>query len=363
MSDRRLEGPVRIVGAGLLGASIGLALREKGVDVIVADSSPSTVRLAIDYGAGRAAVAGDEPELIVVAVPPDVTATVVAAELAAFPDALVTDVASVKGLPLAELRELGADLSRYIGSHPMAGRERGGAVSARADLFIGRPWVIAGHPAISYGRAAAVERLALDLGALPIEMEVEDHDASVALVSHVPQVVASLLAARLVDAPDAAVRLAGQGLRDTTRIAASDPSLWVQILGANSGQTVPVLRSLREDLDAVIGALEAPAAPGSRRAVAETIAAGNDGVARLPGKHGSTRHFATLIVMVDDRPGELARLLTEIGELGINMEDLRHEHSPGAQFGLAEIAVLPEVEHRLVSELEERGWKIAGETA
>jgi len=361
VSDRRLQGPVRVVGAGLLGASIGLALREKGVDVILDDSSPSTLRLAVDYGAGRIAQPGDEPELVVVCVPPDVTARVVAAELAAHPGALVTDVASVKSLPLAELHELGADLSRYIGSHPMAGRERGGAVSARADLFIGRPWVIAGHDAITYGRAAVVERLALDLGAVPIEMTAHDHDASVALVSHVPQLVSSLLAARLAGATDAAVGLAGQGLRDTTRIASSSPELWVQILGANAAPVSAILAEFRGDLDAVIAALADPVAPGARRAVAEAIAAGNEGVARIPGKHGSTKHFSTLVVMVNDRPGELARLLTEIGELGVNMEDLRLEHSPGAQFGLAEIAVLPEVEKRLVAELEARGWKIAGE--
>ena len=363
MSDRRLQGPVRVVGAGLLGASIGLALREKGVDVILDDSSPSTLRLAVDYGAGRTAQPGDEPELVVVCVPPDVTARVVAAELTAYPGALVTDVASVKSLPLTELRELGADLSRYIGSHPMAGRERGGAVSARADLFIGRPWVIAGHDGITYGRAAAVERLALDLGAVPIEMTAHDHDASVALVSHVPQLVASLLAARLTGAADAAVGLAGQGLRDTTRIASSSPELWVQILGANAAPVSAILTDFRSDLETVIAALADPVAPGARRAVAEAIAAGNEGVARIPGKHGSTKHFSTLVVMVNDRPGELARLLTEIGELGVNMEDLRLEHSPGAQFGLAEIAVLPEVEKRLVAELEARGWKIAGEQA
>jgi len=352
---------VRVVGTGLLGASIGLALREKGVDVILDDSSPATLRLAVDYGAGRVAQPGDEPELVVVCVPPDVTARVVAAELAAHPSALVTDVASVKSLPLAELRELGADLGRYIGSHPMAGRERGGAVSARADLFIGRPWVIAGHDDITYGRAAAVERLALDLGAVPIEMTADDHDASVALVSHVPQLVASLLAARLTGASDAAVGLAGQGLRDTTRIASSSPELWVQILDANAAFVAEILVELRGDLDRVIDALANPSAPGARRAVAEAIAAGNDGVARIPGKHGTTKHFSTLVVMVNDHPGELARLLTEIGELGVNMEDLRLEHSPGAQFGLAEIAVLPEVEKKLVAELEARGWKIAGE--
>ena len=360
MSDRRLQGPVRIVGAGLLGSSIGLALTAKGVDVILDDVSPSTVVLAVDYGAGRAAVAGDAPELIVVAVPPDVTARIVAQELAAYPDALVTDVASVKLAPLDELRELGADLSRYIGSHPMAGRERGGAASARADLFIGRPWVIAGHDGITYRRAAAVENLALDLGALPIEMSAEDHDESVALVSHVPQVIASLLAARLRDAPDAAVGLAGQGLRDTTRIASSAPELWVQILGANAARTVEILGEFRDDLDTVISALDHPTAPGARRAIADVMARGNTGVSRIPGKHGQARHFGQITVKVDDNPGELARLLTEIGELGVNMEDLRLEHSPGAQFGLAEIAVVPEVEAGLITELEKRGWKIVG---
>ena len=360
MTDRRLGGPVRIVGAGLLGASIGLALRARGVDVILSDISPSTVTLAVDYGAGRVPAEGDTPELIVVCVPPDVVATTVAAELAAYPNALVTDVASIKLAPLDELRALGVDLSRYIGSHPMAGRERGGAVSARADLFVGRPWVIAGHNDITYRRAAPVEDLALDLGAIPIEMDVAEHDASVALVSHVPQVVSSLLAARLRDAPDTAVSLAGQGLRDTTRIASSEPGLWVQILAANADQVVGVLGELRDDLDRVIQALGNPSAPGARRALAESLAAGNAGVARIPGKHGQAKRYSQITVKVDDTPGQLARLFAEIGEAGVNIEDLRLEHSPGAQIGLAEISVLPEVEQRLVRELDALGWKIAG---
>ena len=360
MSDRRLNGPIRIVGTGLLGTSIGLAMSARGVDVILTDVSPSSLELAIDYGAGRRAEPGDTPELIIVCVPPDVTAATVAAELVAFPDALVTDVASVKAAPLAELTAHGADLSRYIGSHPMAGRERSGAISARADLFIGRPWVIAGHDGITYARAAQVEQLALDLGAQPIEMAVDEHDRNVALVSHAPQLVASLLARRLGGASDSAVALAGQGLRDTTRIASSDPELWIQILRNNADPVVDILRAYRDDLDTVISALAEPDARGARRAIAETLAGGNAGVARIPGKHGQANHFSQIVVKIDDRPGQLARLLTEIGEAGVNMEDLRLEHSPGAQIGLVEISVVPEVEQRLVDELESRGWKIAG---
>ena len=360
LTDSRLVGPVRVVGSGLLGTSIGLGLRAKGIDVILDDASPANLSLAVDYGAGRPAEPGDSPQLIVVCVPPDVTGRVVAAELAAFPDAIVTDVASVKVQPLEELRAAGADLSRYIGSHPLAGRERGGAVAGRADLFLGRPWVVTGHDGISYREGSSNDDLILDLGAVPVELSPEEHDRAVALVSHVPQLIATLLAKRLLGAAHSSVGLAGQGLRDTTRIAASEPELWVQILGANAPAITPILRAYRDDLDAVLGALEHPSAPGARRTLAEAIAAGNAGVAAIPGKHGQDRRYSQIVVMVDDRPGELARLLTEIGASGVNMEDLRLEHSPGAQIGLAEISVLPEVEQQLTDELESRGWRIAG---
>ena len=354
----RTRGTVRIVGTGLLGASIGHALTAMGVDVVLADASRAAVALAVDYGAGRAATPDDEPTLVVVAVPPDATADVVLVELLAHPAATVTDVASVKSGILAALVAADADLSRYVGSHPMAGRERAGAVASRADLFLGRPWVISAGGSASDTAVRAVEDLALDLGATPLRMDAATHDAAVALVSHVPQLAASLLAKRLVGAAPDAIALAGQGLRDTTRIAASDPALWVQILDANAATVLPLLQGMRDDLDAAIAALADPSAPGARRAIAELIAAGGAGVARIPGKHGSSKRFASVTVLVDDRPGELARLLTEIGSLGVNMEDLRLEHSPGAQIGLAEIAVLPEAEDRLVADLTAAGWRI-----
>ena len=358
----RLSGTVRVVGAGLLGASVGHALRAKGIDVVLTDSSPAQLRLAVDYGAGRLAAEDDRPRLIVVAVPPDVTADVVQAELAQYPDAVVTDVASVKLEPFRELQERGVDLARYIGSHPLAGRERGGAISARADLFIGRPWVVCRDGNTAAADLALVEALALDVGAMPLEMTPEEHDRSVALTSHVPQVVASLLAGRLAEADEGALRLSGQGVRDTTRIAASAPELWVQILGANAGPVVEILDSLAADLREVSDALRDPGAAGARRVVAETIRHGNDGVDRLPGKHGQNRRFESLVVMIDDTPGQLGRLFGELGELGVNVEDLRLEHSPGAQFGLAEISVEPASLHGAISGLQERGWRIAGNT-
>jgi prephenate dehydrogenase len=356
----RTTGPVRVVGSGLLGTSIGLGLSAVGVDVLLADASPSALALAVDYGAGRPARPGDRPALVVVAVPPDRVAAVVADELAAHPAALVTDVASVKAGPLEALREAGADLGRYLGSHPMAGRERSGPLAARADLFLGRPWVITPHAGTTTAQVATLEGLALDLGATPVRLDADRHDEAVALVSHAPQLVSSLVAARLLAAPAAALGLAGQGVRDVTRIAASDPALWVQILSANAAQVRPVLAALRDDLDAVVAALEAPAAPGAPRAIADALAAGNAGVARIPGKHGTDLATTAMTVLVDDTPGQLARLLTEIGELGVNLEDLRLEHSPGAPVGIVELQVAPEAAPALESDLAARGWRVAG---
>jgi prephenate dehydrogenase len=228
---------------------------------------------------------------------------------------------------------------------------------ARADLFTARPWVVCRDHETPAEALALVEAVALDLGAVLIEMTPEEHDRSVGLVSHLPQVVSSLLAARLVPATEQAIGLAGAGLRDTTRIASSDPELWVQILGANREPVVELLDALAVDIAAFAEALRDPTRSGAKRRIADLLSAGNRGVERIPGKHGSSERFTTLTVLVDDRPGQIARLLTELGELGINMEDLRLEHSPGAQIGFAEIAVLPEVAERAIVGLAERGWR------
>lgn len=355
----RVSGSVHIIGTGLLGASIGLGLGEAGVTVTLEDISPTAASLAEDYGAGKLRTDDDpQPALVVIATPPDVVADTIERALTSFPSAVVTDVASVKLSPYQALLERGTDLTRYVGSHPMAGRERGGAVMARADLFVARPWVICRDHETPATALALIEAVALELGATPFEMGPADHDRAVGIVSHVPQIVSSLLGARLVSASDDEVGLAGQGLRDVSRLAASDPELWVQILSANHAPVVAVLQDFQEDLLKLIDALSNLSEQGARRQIADLLAAGNAGVSRIPGKHGERQRFASLTVLIDDRPGQLARMLTELGELDINMEDLRLEHSPGAQIGFAEIAVLPEVADRAVAGLTERGWSI-----
>lgn len=370
-----LNGPVLIIGSGLLGASIGLGLHAAGYeDVYVQDISPTAEAVAQDIGAGTSfsSLTEDqrtrfEPQLVVVAAPPDVAGTVCAQALRAYgprpetgyPGATVTDVASVKVQPLADVLASGADASRYVGSHPMAGREKSGPVAARGELFQARPWIICEHDSVRPECVRLVRSVAVELGAIVTVLSVQEHDHTVALISHVPQAMSSLLASRLQDTPLYALSLAGQGLRDTVRIAASDPTLWVQIFAANSEPIVQTLYGVRDDLNRLISTLENPTASGARLDLAQLMSEGNAGVARIPGKHGTApAAFATMTVLVDDTPGTLARLLAEIGELGANIEDLRLEHSTGAPVGMAEISVTPSILESLVRDLSARGWRV-----
>ena len=370
------QGPVLVVGTGLLGTSLALALSASGVAVQLSDTSPTSLALARDMSAGRVRSDGDEaPQLVVVATPPDVAASVVLAQLSAFPEAVVTDVASVKQRVVAEVRaHAGQEVRRYVGSHPMAGRERSGAGAADCDLFVGRPWVIVPDGATPQAELV-VRNLAVDVGATPLRMAAAEHDEAVAAVSHVPQLVSSLLAARLEELPESALALAGQGLRDTTRIAASDPRLWSAILVGNAGPVVGLLRALREDLDTLIGGI-APAAvdpaspdytaagraqtiaPGAVGAITDVMGRGNTGQARIPGKHGGApRRYAEVQVLVPDTAGSLGRLFSDVGAAGVNIEDFAMEHSAGQSAGIAMLSVSPAAAQPLEESLVAGGWR------
>lgn len=357
----RALGTVRVVGTGLLGTSIALGLRSAGGTVLLADPSPTALSLAHDLGAGDPDDGTHACDLVVVAAPPDVTGEVVLGELAAHPGATVTDVASVKALVADQVAAGGGDLRRYVGSHPMAGRERSGPMAARGDLFVDRPWVVCPGSAAEPARVRTVHRLAVLLGATTVTMPARAHDEAVAVVSHLPQVAASLVAARLQKIEDGAVALAGGGLRDVTRIAASDPGLWAQILAANASPVLGQLRALREDLDGVIDGLQAIEAgeSGGRAAVARAIAEGNVGRERIPGKHGgSATRYSVVTVVVPDRPGQLARLFADIGAAGVNVEELSLEHAAGRAVGLVEVSVLPQAQQPLEQALAVAGWQV-----
>lgn len=353
-----VPAPVLVVGAGLLGTSIGLALRAEDIEVLLEDVSSENVRTASGLGAGRPVGPRDEPGLVVVAVPPDHLARAIAAGLAR-PGAVVTDVGSVKSAPLAVVGELvePTDLSRYVGSHPMAGSERSGPLAASAALFDGRPWAVTPHRGSSAEAVAAVTALVRACGATPLRFTPDEHDRAVARTSHVPHLLAVLVAARLAEAPPDHLALSGQGVRDVTRIAAGDPALWQQILGANTGAVAALLREVQADLSGLVTALEEGVTPELER----LLRRGNAGTAAIPGKHGGPAVPETgVFVVVPDHPGELARLFRDVGDSGVNVEDVRIDHDPGRPVGLMEITVAAERAGHLLGALADRGWTAHG---
>jgi prephenate dehydrogenase len=241
---------VAVIGTGLIGTSIALALRERGSTVWLADSDPAAARLAADLGAGDLLpdTTNDPADVAVIAVPPAAVAATLADAQSRNLAYAYTDVASVKQLPVARARELNRDLTRYVPGHPLAGREKHGPAAARADLFLGRTWALCPLPETSEAAIAAVVDLVRTCGAIPVRADPAAHDRWVALISHAPHLVAAAMAARLEEAPGEALDLAGQGLRDVTRIAAGDSALWTQILAANAAPVAEVLAAVAADL-------------------------------------------------------------------------------------------------------------------
>lgn len=350
-----------VVGSGLIGTSIGLALREVGVEVALEDNAPGRLALAIELGAGRPRLSTETFDIGVIAVPP----ARIGAELYRVQQLgicrTLSDVGSAKAQPQADAESYGVNFSRYVGGHPVAGRERSGPAAAHSDLFVGRPWVLTPTQAAATDAVEDVRALALACGAVPIEMSADDHDAALATVSHLPHAVAALLAAQLVGASELTVALGGTGLHDTTRVAAGESRLWTEILAANSGHLAAALRAFADDATRMVNALEAIDA-GDQAALATLtglLESGIAGRARVPLKRGETAaHFATVPIVVRDAPGELASLLRALGDAGINVEDVRVEHEPGRPVGVVEIDVHEEAVAALVSCMRESGWQV-----
>jgi prephenate dehydrogenase len=357
-----------VIGTGLIGTSAALALAGRGVQVYLADHNPEQARTAAALGAGTDAEPKGPVDLAIVAVPPAHVAATLAGAMRQGRARGYIDVASVKGGPRRELETLGLDaatMAAYIGTHPMSGLEKSGPLAGTAELFEGRPWVLT--PA--HDTATEVLNLALELIALcravPVVMDADTHDHAVALVSHMPHLVSSLVAARLEHAEETAVRLCGQGIRDVTRIAASDPGMWIDILSANPGPVADLLGDVAADLDETVQALRALQSAdedkrlGGVSGIKDVLRRGNAGQVRVPGKHGAAPAvYDTVIVLIDDQPGQLARIFADADRAGVNIEDVRIEHATGQQAGLIQLTVVPQSVPVLTAALRERGWAI-----
>ena len=264
---------VTFLGLGLIGGSVALALRDaagwtaaawspsgagpaRGLASGVVDAAPSTLAAALA-----------DADLVVLAAPPTACLALLdrlrdEARGALSRTAVVTDVASTKGRITARATE---GRLRFVGGHPMAGRETSGFGAATADLFVGRPWVVVpGDPADGVA-IERVETLARATGALPVRMDAAAHDAAVAGISHLPLVAAAALVEAVAgvageaspsDWP-AAAALAASGWRDATRLARGNAEMGAGIAATNAAALAARLRAYRDRLDAWIALLEA----------------------------------------------------------------------------------------------------------
>jgi prephenate dehydrogenase len=345
---------IKIIGAGLIGTSIGLGLAGRGISIEMEDIDPRAQQLAQDLVKSQKLV---NPEIVLFALPSSALPEALRGELALNPGSKFIDIGSVKTKPLLDVSRSSLPPTKFLATHPMAGREVGGAESARADLFQSRTWVYT--PADLQGSPVDPELLAAGLwiiealGATPVAMSAQAHDRAVALVSHLPQVVSSLLAGQLVAGESSDLELAGAGLRDTTRIAASKADLWDEILAANAEHLLPLLINLQSDLGVVIHALQ------DSQSVASFIKKGNTGRALIPGKHGGVaREYTYLPVVIEDKPGQLAALFDECASAKVNIEDLTIEHSPGQFTGLITLSLSHSDAQILSDHLIGTGWKV-----
>ena len=341
---------VKIVGSGLIGTSIGLALVQSGVLVEMVDLDPAAQSLANDLvGGGRV---GD-PELVILSVPPSQLSVVIEREFHLNPRSTFMDVGSVKNDAVLEVERFSGLSARFVPTHPMAGREIGGAGSARADLFQGRSWILTPTKDLDPQSKALVVDLIQSLGATVIELEASEHDRAVARISHLPQIGASLLAKQLIGTPAEWMELSGQGLRDTVRIASSDERLWQEIIYSNRGELRGLLINLQNDLQEMIDSLDEP----SR--IAQFIVDGQAGKALIPGKHGGkAREYSYLPIVIDDKPGQLGAIFNECAAMDVNVEDLIIEHSPGQLSALITLALSHSDAEKLSSHLSSIGWNV-----
>lgn len=354
-----------VVGTGLIGTSIALALTGRGVTTHLIDHDPDSVRLAAARGAGTPEPPRGPVDIAVIAVPPSRTARALADHQKAGLAKAYTDVASVKALPHAACLALGCDTTVLVGGHPLAGRERSGPLAARADLFDDHHWVLTPTPDTSEETLNRALELVSLCGAVPVLLAPADHDRAVALVSHLPHLMATLTAARVAAGEEYAVRLAGRGIRDVTRVAGGEAALWADILAANAPAVGALLADLTADLERAAAALRRitdgqPAEQDDALAdLTALLHRGVEGRSRIAAPHGvpATR-TVPLTVELGGRGRPLVRLLDDVGASRVDLEDVTLP-APDAPAGSPVVLrVTPDTARPLAEALRDRGWVV-----
>jgi prephenate dehydrogenase len=354
---------VAVLGTGLIGGSIGLALTQREIEVVGFDASDERAAKALELGAittiaPSLAAAVDGADLVVVAVPVGhIAPLAIAAFDAGAP--IVTDVGSVKAPVVAEIVAARPNRAAcFVGGHPMAGSEQDGVDGADADLFVGASWVLTPTTETDPAAFTTVRAIVGLLGAEAIEVEPAHHDALVALVSHVPQLAASTL----MDVASAGggehrilMRLAAGGFRDMTRIAAGHPGIWPDILTANRDAVLQALDAYRDAL----GEVRAAVAGGDREGLLDMLKRARIARRNLPVGTPPVEELVELRIPVPDRPGVIAEVTTLAGRLDVNVFDFEIAHSGEGGAGVIVLVAAATGADELESGLEKLGYHVA----
>lgn len=339
-----------VVGLGLIGGSVAIALRDLGWSVSGSDTDERIVSNAIARRVVNGTDASDA-SLVVVAVPAQSVVSVTKSLLEQLPFLeVITDVAGVKGSIVNAI-----DDPRFVGGHPMAGSELRGLDGIRADLFQGATWVLTPGPSTASETYAQLQSILNDLGAIPLALPADTHDRLVAMASHVPHLVAGALmneATGMAREDGALLRLAAGGFRDMTRISAGDPGIWPGVLFNNA-------QEVRNGLSRVIQRLvrlEQIVAQADGEALANELNAAALARQSLPGRGFSYEQLDVLRIPVDDRPGVLATITHLASELNINIFDIGIAHSVEGSLGVLQISVEKSESSRMIHALLDAGF-------
>lgn len=341
----------QIVGTGLIGGSIGAALRRRGWTVTGWDIDTDRVERAVELGAIDVAGFDDDAAVVFVATPAGSVGEVVDEALGRHPFAAVTDVAGVKSPVVSKVGD-----PRFVGGHPMAGSEQGGIEGADPEMFEGATWVLTPEPHTDPIAYTTVRSAVGELGANVVELPAARHDDLVALVSHVPHLTAATLmnlAADTATEHATLLRLAAGGFRDMTRIAAGEASIWPDVCAENREGIVAVLDRLLSALEDVRRMVEA----GDRPSLLETLERARNERVNLPAGVAAIQDATEVRVPVPDKPGVLAEVTTLLGEMGVNIYDLEIAHSAEGDRGVLVLVVDASVAEPVRAALHRRDYR------